>query len=1207
MKRILRLLIATFLILILLSSCGKGNGGSSGGNENDTAKIDGVSIVCNIDGVDSELINSILKEVAAVTGKTPAVKSPDSPDEGCEIVVGDTSREITKKAYILMDRIDRPAADYVRYLVYSDGESVAIIFDGETLGSNFAEQDAVDSFLAVFKNNSADAFKKGVISKGMHSVIERQRQVDKINKEEDWDKAQDALSDLYGESAATGMINALRELYQLYVGDAVAWLADLYDPKTGGFYYSNSARDTEGYLPDLESTYQALSLIEGTGMLRAYGGSVKKAIPEWMQEQIVAFAKSCQDPDNGYFYHPQWSKMLVDSLPQRRGRDLSNGVNILSKFGKLPTYDTPSGVKGDGILADGTPVFSSSLLNKLGESSVSAVSKVLFVNSDANVTPHLRDKASFEAYLKNLEKDMESARPYYVGNLLESQANQILARDEVLKARDEDYSLCDILADWFGKYQNQKTGTWLESDEINYEGVNGILKISSCYNRIKRPVPNPELCIRAAMTILLDETPANHVCDILNPWYAITVIRNNLTEHEGDDSKYTAMLDEMADQFIRSVGITKDKLATLLRTDGSFGYLPESSASSAQGVPAAVPNTWEGDVNATYLATSGIMGHLFTALGVSDYRVPIFTKADFMRFLYIVENLGEVIKDEPYDDRESAKGTYAHKYGGIYYIENTSTYDLNTVYRYTTEVRHDMELTKETHEYMRIVSDEKRDSGVLEYGKASQESYYGLCFGRARDKVVGNCFVFETELKINYLTPDAKRTIGAQGLPVLLDLQLAKTTELTAAHVSTNVFYDKIGGIYLTDTKGDGATALSSPMVNWQYRAAGCLGESISANKWYTITVEVYDNGIAKYFVDNEYVGEAKVLSDPSIFSEVDTVRLALNSSATSCTVWLDNTFVGNVDKEFVSGGRTADYGDYEFKAGEHYENFGGLDYNTSLVKTLENSGFIVRSTYFTKDNMEGKSWNEMTYEYVRIAERSVENKVGRVLEFTTLQKNAKGIYLRETVSGTEGDCFVFETDLSLEMDLLTSHTTANSGQNRVASIYASKVAAASSVTGTDMGTSYAEIGRIYVAKDAYGRIRYYINYPDSDISGAAIVPADITSGTHTFTAEIYKDTGCIKYFVDGMFVGEFKGASDALTESFDEICAVKITFNDKIDNSSIILDNTFVGRVDKDYVFEEVGEYEEPAPPEDDKPVTPGTGLGSETDDGTTDGGGWN
>jgi hypothetical protein len=543
MKRILRLLIATFLILVLLSSCGKGNGGSSGGNENDTAKIDGVSIVCNIDGVDSELINSILKEVAAVTGKTPAVKSPSSSDEGCEIVVGDTSRDITKKAYTLMDRIDRHAADYVRYLVYSDGESVAIIFDGEMLGSNSAEQDAVDSFLAVFKNNSADAFKKGVLSKGMHSVIERQRQIDKVNKEEDWGKAQDALSKLYGDDAATGMINALRELYQLYEGDAAAWLADLYDPVTGGFYYSNSARDTEGYLPDLESTYQALALLEGTGMLRAYGGSVKKAIPEWMQEQIVAFAKSCQDPDNGYFYHPQWSKMLVDSLPQRRGRDLSNGVNILSKFGKLPTYDTPSGVKGDGILADGTPVFSSSLLNKLGESSVSAVSKVLFVNSDANVTPHLRDKASFEAYLKNLEKDMESARPYYVGNLLESQANQILARDEVLKARGEDYSLCDILADWFGKYQNPRTGTWLESDEINYEGVNGILKISSCYNRIKRPVPNPELCIRAAMTILLDETPANHVCDILNPWYAITVIRNNLTEHEGDDSKYTAMLD----------------------------------------------------------------------------------------------------------------------------------------------------------------------------------------------------------------------------------------------------------------------------------------------------------------------------------------------------------------------------------------------------------------------------------------------------------------------------------------------------------------------------------------------------------------------------------------------------------------------------------------------------------------------------------------
>ena len=38
------------------------------------------------------------------------------------------------------------------------------------------------------------------------------------------------------------------------------WLGSLYDAESGGFYYSISARDTDGFLPDLESTYQAIYL-----------------------------------------------------------------------------------------------------------------------------------------------------------------------------------------------------------------------------------------------------------------------------------------------------------------------------------------------------------------------------------------------------------------------------------------------------------------------------------------------------------------------------------------------------------------------------------------------------------------------------------------------------------------------------------------------------------------------------------------------------------------------------------------------------------------------------------------------------------------------------------------------------------------------------------------------------------------------------------
>ena len=67
----------------------------------------------------------------------------------------------------------------------------------------------------------------------------------------------------------------------------VKWLADLYDPESGGFYYSNSAKNNVGYLPDLESTSEALSLIEL--MLSGYGGTLTDYFGEEIAGKFVSF------------------------------------------------------------------------------------------------------------------------------------------------------------------------------------------------------------------------------------------------------------------------------------------------------------------------------------------------------------------------------------------------------------------------------------------------------------------------------------------------------------------------------------------------------------------------------------------------------------------------------------------------------------------------------------------------------------------------------------------------------------------------------------------------------------------------------------------------------------------------------------------------------------------------------------------------------
>ena len=66
----------------------------------------------------------------------------------------------------------------------------------------------------------------------------------------------------------------------------------------------------------------------------------------------------------------------------------------------------------------------------------------------------------------------------------------------------------------------------------------------------------------------------------------------------------------------------------------------------------------------------------------------------------------------------------------------------------------------------------------------------------------------------------------------------------------------------------------------------------------------------------------------------------------------------------------------------------------------------------------------------------------------------------------------------------------------------------------------------------------------------------------------------------------------------------MKLSFADKIDDSTVYLDNTFIGRVNKSYVYETLGDFEESP----DTPIAPAPGEGLGTEDGDAyDPSGWN
>lgn len=357
-----------------------------------------------------------------------------------------------------------------------------------------------------------------------------------------------------------GIADAARELAEMFTDGYYLWLARLYDRQTGGFYYADSSRDNEGFLPDIESTCQALGILRGIGM----GDSSE--LPERMKEEIIRFTKSLQDQGDGYFYHKQWGK---DITPSRRGRDLDSSVGVLRSLGSKPDYPTAL----ERILNQGS-----------GESA-------------STVPDYLKSKEAFIAWLDEMNI---SERSYPKGHMLDSLSSQIKAA-----------GLADVCVDYLNERQFADSGLWEKTE--NYQSANGMLKISTVYPRFKREFPNVYNAAETQIRTALSDEPTVGITDIYNPWVALNILSENARDY-GAPGVYEAIrarINENAPALLRK---TKEKLMTFSKPDGSFSYCHTHSSATSQGAPASL-GVFEGDVNASALALVTAR-HPFKLLGI---------------------------------------------------------------------------------------------------------------------------------------------------------------------------------------------------------------------------------------------------------------------------------------------------------------------------------------------------------------------------------------------------------------------------------------------------------------------------------------------------------------------------------------------------------------------------------------------------------------
>ncbi len=382
------------------------------------------------------------------------------------------------------------------------------------------------------------------------------------------------------------VLAAMQDLYTIYDERIPAFLASLYDPSVGAFYFSGSARDYEGFAPDIESTTQILDFLYMSGMAKKE--DLKTKLPAEVVASLIAFTQAMQDPD-GYFYHTQWQKNINDT---RRGRDLSWAVSLLNTLGAKPLYETATEKLEGGVTA------SIHISNR-------AFFAPLTTLRPLGLPTYLTSEALFIDYLDNLTNG-KLQTSYGWANTLNAITDQIIAA-----------GLGQVAVNYFNEKMSPETGLW-SSTVVDYNTVSAIMKMGNLYKKTGNSFPYPEKTLASCITVAKGEASPNVIVFIYNPWSAISSLRSTLPT----SGTYTkAMLDETllasaADMLTAS----KAKLRLFQKEDGTFSYYQDASMTTSQGVSVGLGIN-EGDVNSTKIALASTLSSIWGALGESMVAV----------------------------------------------------------------------------------------------------------------------------------------------------------------------------------------------------------------------------------------------------------------------------------------------------------------------------------------------------------------------------------------------------------------------------------------------------------------------------------------------------------------------------------------------------------------------------------------------------------
>lgn len=659
MKKRIILFVAVLAVLVLsLASCQffGGDNTPSGGDPGDSAvpddapstdntpqtlKVSSIVYALNQSMDLSEVRYDVLDIVGIVS------LDPDDMDaRDGEIVFGNANRAITSKAKAtLADLIKKETGVDCGYIIYKEGNNVAVYWDHVDM-----TEMVISLFRKICINEKMLVLEDGIICYDLYDMRTYETQ-----------KFWIALEAI----AEPEVVESIRKLYDYYDGAKITdWLANLYDPESGGIYYSRSARDNLPFLPDLESTVQGIRWIENNGGLSSYN-----LLPDEIKIKMINFAREMQSAKDGYFYHPQWAQSREELANDRYGRDQGWATTLITTLttkdenGNVvryyPKWCASNGEKCE--IHNGTDErcsFVSSVSYETGRFSagapdtlVSTVSAAVSKISDSAVAPvasvssypDYSSRAAFSAWLEAYNETIKENS---------GRAHQLAALKSEIKA----HGYLDVVLDHLDRVQaevfaeqlaagEEPTGLWQKN--IDYNAVWGLLKYMSFYGTTReidiKYVPYiAKTCVKV-IELPPDGDYASN--DLYNQWSGISNLLSNVKAYHGTDGAQI-IYDIFRENAPSLIDNCLEKIKPFRHEDGSF------SARSTGMTGASIYSTHialgvaEGNVNSTGLICS-MYRSIFPVLGLPV--VPLCTQADGERFidtLLTCEPIDKVNDDE---------------------------------------------------------------------------------------------------------------------------------------------------------------------------------------------------------------------------------------------------------------------------------------------------------------------------------------------------------------------------------------------------------------------------------------------------------------------------------------------------------------------------------------------------------------------------------